>query len=124
MYGEFGKRDIVFLSALFLLGLALTFFIYHFSAGGSEIHITVDGELYGVYGLRESQEITVESGSGVNVVVIENGGAHMKSADCPDSLCVHQGRISRDGQTIVCLPHRLIVTIEGGQGNGVDGAAG
>lgn len=114
MWSKFGKKDIVFLLGLFLFGLVLTVCIYRFSAGGSEIHITVDGALFGVYDLGEDQEISVESDSGVNVVVIEDGAARMKSADCPDGLCVHQGSISREGQTIVCLPHRLVVEAVGG----------
>lgn len=116
----FGRRDIIFLTALFLLGLMLTFGIYRFSEGGSEVHITVDGALFGVYDLRENQEITVESENGVNVVAIENGEAYMKSADCPDGLCRHQGAISRDKQTIVCLPHRLVVEAVGGNSQEYD----
>ena len=116
----FGKRDIVFLTALFLFGVALTFCIYHFSGSGSEIRITVDGALFGVYDLRENQEITVECENGVNVIAIENGEAYMKAADCPDGLCMHQGKISRDKQTIVCLPHKLVVEAVGGKAQGYD----
>jgi len=42
-------------------------------------------------------------------------------ADCPDRLCVKQRAISKQGETIVCLPHRLIVKIEGGDAPDVDG---
>lgn len=112
---KFGKKDVAFLIVLFLLGISLTFRIYHFSEGGSEIRITVDGELFGVYDLREDQEISVETGGGKNVVTIADGEAYMAYADCPDGLCMHQGRISRDGQTIVCLPHRLVVEAVGGE---------
>lgn len=111
----FGKRDIVFLSALFIFGLALTFCIYYFSENGSEIRITVDGQLYGVYDLREDQEIDVTLDEGKNVIVIENGEVRMKMADCPDGLCMHQGAVSRDKQTIVCLPHKLVVEVVGGK---------
>lgn len=113
---EFGKRDIVFLTALFLLGLGLTLCIYLFSSGGSEIRITVDGQLYGTYDLGKDQEISVKTEhGGENLIAVENGAAYMKAADCPDGLCMHQGRISRDKQTIVCLPHKLVVEAVGGQ---------
>ena len=36
----------------------------------------------------------------------------MKEANCPDKLCIHQGKISKNGETIVCLPHGLIVEIK------------
>jgi hypothetical protein len=47
-----------------------------------------------------------------NVLVIQDGYAYMKEADCPDGLCIHQGRIHKAGQSIVCLPNRVVVTIE------------
>jgi len=113
---KFGRRDMVFLAALFLLGLGLTLGIYMFSSGGSEIRITADGRLYGTYDLGKDQEISVETErGGVNLIAIENGAAYMKAANCPDGLCMHQGRISRDKQTIVCLPHKLVVEVTGGQ---------
>lgn len=117
---KFGRRDIAFLAALFLLGAGLSLAIYLFSSGGSEIRITVDGHLYGTYDLGKNQEIVVEAEGGVNVVAIEAGAAYMKSADCPDGLCMHQGRISRDKQTIVCLPHRLVVEAVGGEAKEYD----
>jgi hypothetical protein len=41
----------------------------------------------------------------------------MKDADCPDKLCEKTGKISKNGETIVCLPHRVVVEIQGGEGN-------
>jgi hypothetical protein len=45
----------------------------------------------------------------------------MAEADCPDGLCVKQHKIDKTGQTIVCLPHRVVIEIEGGQTNELDG---
>ncbi len=50
---------------------------------------------------------------GGNVLLVEKGQISVKSADCPDGLCVKQGPISKPSQTIVCLPNRLTITIEG-----------
>jgi hypothetical protein len=78
--------------------------------------VTVDGAAYGVYELDEPRrvEITVD-GRTANLLVIENGAASMEEADCPDELCVRQGTISKSGQTIVCLPHRLVAEVTGGE---------
>ena len=125
MNRKFGMRDCLFLAVLFLLGIALTAAIYLFSGSGSEVRITVDGQLYGTYVLSEPQEIPIElDGRIANVVVIENGEAHMSDADCPDGLCMHQGAISRDGQTIVCLPHKLVVEVVGGEKETYDSISG
>lgn len=113
---KFGIRDCLFLAVLFLLGIALTAAVYCSSDNGSEIEITVDGQLYGTYSLGEPQRIPVNlEGRIANTVVIENGKAYMEDADCPDQLCMHQGVIKRDGQTIACLPHRLVVEVVGGE---------
>ena len=48
----------------------------------------------------------------------------MKDAECPDKLCMRQGAISRDGQTIVCLPHKLVVEVIGGEKEAYDSISG
>ena len=60
-----------------------------------------------------------ELNGGSNVLVIENHRASVVEADCPDKLCIHQGQIWGAGQMIVCLPNKLMVTIEG-VSSGVD----
>lgn len=121
MRQTFGIRDCLFLALLLVSGILLTAGIYRFSEQGSAVNITVDGKLYGTYTLSEPQEIPIElDGRIANVVVIEDGAAHMEDADCPDKLCVHQGAISRDGQTIVCLPHKLVVEVTGGEKEAYD----
>ena len=75
--------------------------------------ITVDGEEYAQYPLKSgiTMEIFVD---GHNKVIIDDGVVWMEEADCPDKLCMNQGRISKAGQTIICLPNRIMVTIKGG----------
>ena len=55
-------------------------------------------------------------------VTPEDGGLHVSEADCPTQDCVHTGTISRSGQSIVCLPARIIIQLTGGQADpgGVD----
>lgn len=68
----------------------------------------------------------IETDLGTNTVAVENGKVHMEDADCPGHDCVDQGAIGSAGEIIVCLPHKLIVTIEGPEDGGstVDGLAG
>lgn len=47
-----------------------------------------------------------------NTVKIENGVVFMKSADCKNQICVKTGKISKSGETIICLPNKVIVEIE------------
>ena len=55
-----------------------------------------------------------------DTLVIESGEAWLSHADCPDSLCVKQGKIHANGQVITCLPNKLTVTVYGGDKNEVD----
>lgn len=47
----------------------------------------------------------------LNRIVIKNGEIYIIDADCPDKSCVHSGKISKSGQTICCLPNKLIIRI-------------
>lgn len=78
----------------------------------SRVVVTVDGEVYGSYSLSEDQVIEVEEDDFYNRIRIEDGEAYMEEANCPDGYCEEQGKISNRTQTIVCLPHKLVVEIE------------
>lgn len=108
------KKDIVLAAALLLAALLL-FLGLRLGGGepGGEVRVTVDGLLYGTYPLSGERKIRVEQESGVNILRIQDGAVWMEEADCPDGYCVRQGRIERKNQTIVCLPHRLVVEIIG-----------
>ncbi|MBQ2100048.1 MAG: NusG domain II-containing protein, partial [Lachnospiraceae bacterium] len=67
-----------------------------------------------------SQNGTYPLNGGSNILVIRDGEAYLSEANCPDLLCVRQGKIHYTGQVITCLPNRLTVTVEGGESNGVD----
>ena len=51
-------------------------------------------------------------------VTAEGGGLRVAEADCPTQDCVHTGTITRSGQSIVCLPARIVIQLTGGQPDG------
>ena len=84
-----------------------------------------DGRLTGEYSLHEDREIPIRQEKGNNLLIIRDGEAWIEEADCPDGLCIRQGRISRTGESILCLPHELVITIAGKKdADAVDGMAG
>ena len=113
---KFGKNDIIYLSILTLVLLLSLFVFYRMAAGetGSQVSVTVDGTLYGSYRLDTDQTIEIrdESGRVTNVLEIVEGSARMQDAECPDHLCVQQRPISREHENIVCLPNRVVVTVD------------
>lgn len=68
------------------------------------------------------QKHIIEVAGGYNTVVIGGGRAWVEEADCPDRLCVKQGEIDRASQSAVCLPHRMVLRIEGAEDT-LDGIA-
>ena len=89
-------------------------------SSGAGVTVTVDGDVYGTYSLAEAQEIDI---NGTNHLSIHDGEADMADADCPDKLCVHQRAISRDRETIVCLPNRVVVEVTGAEEPAFDSIA-
>lgn len=83
--------------------------------------ITVDGVEYGRYPLSENHTETIrfEDGS-YNRFAIQDGYVSMPEASCPDQICVHHSRISKNKETIVCLPDKVVITIENGSDSGID----
>ncbi len=110
---KFSKRDVIYLSCLLIIGIIFTICIFAFSKKGNTLVIYVDGEIYGEYSLNSDETIEINDEFGNNTVIIKDGEAYMVDADCPDGLCMKQGKISKAGQNIVCLPHRLVLEIKG-----------
>lgn len=84
------------------------------------VSVSIDSEEVMRLPLDEDVSIVLGEGEHTNTLVIENGQAYISQASCPDHVCIHQGKISYDGQTIVCLPNKLVVTAAGGAQADVD----
>ena len=118
------RNDVILIAVLAALGGALALFLWLTRQTGGIVTVQMDGEIIMELPLDKDARVVLGEGADTNTLVIEGGKARVVEASCPDQVCVRQGGIQYEGESIVCLPHRLIVTIEGGQGNGVDGAAG
>lgn len=111
----FRKGDIAVIGVALLL--AAIFFI--FSSFGDEkklvAEIRVDGEVVEVLelsSLRQAVTITLDTEPRV-MVKAENGAIFFEHADCPDKLCIASGKLSRKGETAVCLPAKTVITVLG-----------
>lgn len=58
---------------------------------------------------------------GYNIVAVERGRIRVLEADCPEQIDVRQGWISEPHQSLVCLPHRLVITLTAAGKQDVDG---
>lgn len=77
-----------------------------------DVVVYVGEEEYARFPLREDRELFIETERGTNRLILKDKEVDVTEASCPDKICVRQSPISRTGETIVCMPNRVIVTIE------------
>ncbi|KAA9001022.1 NusG domain II-containing protein [Paenibacillus spiritus] len=96
----------------------------HNDKGGENrvARVTVDGKLFKTVQLtKEEQIVEIRTERGYNILKVHDYGVEMYDADCPDKVCLEFGFIRHPKQTIVCLPHRVLVEIASAGGeDGVD----
>ena len=114
-------RDLALVAFFLLLAAGLSAALLLGRPAGAAVVVRVDGREIARYSLAREGVYPLNGGS--NILVIENGEAYLSQADCPDKLCVRQGKISRSGQVITCLPNRVTVTVVGAE-DGVDVVVG
>ena len=120
------KTDIIIPAAGLIIALTVIVFSYFpvFGTGdGNTVVVYVDGEEYTRLPLSVDTEITIPGKEHLNnKLIIKDGEADIVDALCPDKICVHERKIRRAGETLVCLPNRVVVEIEG-EGAMVDAVA-
>lgn len=109
------KADVILALALILVGLAMS---WSFSSGqsrGSELVITRAGKIFGTYPLAGDRTIEVKQDPHINKITIKDGAVSMSFSDCHGQDCVNQHAISKTGESIVCLPNKVVLEIKGNE---------
>lgn len=104
------------LFAVIVIGGLLTYFMLGRGEGTIAV-ISVDGEeleRIDLSKVRKAYDLEFSTEYGHNTVHVEPGAISVTEADCPDQICVYQGRLTGSGIPIICMPHRLVIEIEGG----------
>ncbi len=111
---ELKKGDFAIILAILLLAGAVFLPFALAPTQGLTCEITQDGETVRRIrlGAGVNETITLE-GAVTNTIVVEPDGVYFASSDCPDQVCVHTGKLTRAGQTAVCLPNRVVVRLIG-----------
>ena len=116
------RADLLLIGALLLLALSLLLWQRAARRSGGAAVVYVDGVRTASYPLSRDAEVRLVTpeGEGHNVLVIHDGVADVTDASCPDKICVQMHPIRYAGESIVCLPNRTVIAIEGGESSGVD----
>ena len=112
--------DKILIAGLVILTLLSFPVIKHFHREGRRVVIEADGGVVGNFSLEKEQVIPVDGKLGTTRVEIADGQVRVLDSPCPYKLCVKSGPISRSGETLICLPNRVVIRIGGGDGPSVD----
>lgn len=108
----FRAKDIIVIGALLILALILYIGIKYTSREGSAAEILLNNSVIKTLDLSEDTVYSPEAFPHV-VFEVKEGAVRFRKSDCPDKICVNTGFISKEGQTAVCLPNRLVLRITG-----------
>lgn len=110
------KKNDLWLMLVFL-GLAAVLWIGYYVTHREpalRAEVTVDGKLVETLDLSKDQEVTIQGAKGgTNRLAVRDGMVWCEEATCPDQVCVRQGKQSKNGDIIVCLPSLMIVEVIG-----------
>lgn len=109
------KFDILLLIFISIAALIISlFFMMKKKEVAENVIIKVNGNVIYNKSIKEDNEIDVKGFyGGHNLVQIKNGVVNVIEADCRDNICKNTAPIKEAGQTIVCLPHKVLVEITG-----------
>ncbi|SEG03943.1 hypothetical protein SAMN02910276_01715 [Butyrivibrio sp. Su6] len=106
------RYDIILIIGLLVITVIIALAVRLTQKTGKTVVVSVDGVVKYTFPLDEDIEFKIEGyEGGTNYLVIKDGEAYLTEASCPDLLCVHMGKISSQGQSIICLPNRVVVEI-------------
>ena len=105
------RNDVILVLGLLLVIFAAGLALFLFRSVGDTVTVTVNGEKYAEYSLSEDREVEIRVGEGYNILVIEEGRAYVRVASCPDGICSSHRPISHDGESIICLPNKVVIEI-------------
>ena len=108
------RNDVILVAALLAAVALISLCWFLLREEGSTVTVEVAGNTFVSYSLSQDRTVDIPTGDGeLNRLIIRDGKAFMETATCPDGICVSHRPISRKGESIVCLPHRIVVTVTG-----------
>lgn len=117
------KNDFILMAVLIVIALAAfggVSLYSHISTKEPEAVVYLDGKEKGRYPLSEDTTVEIRQESSYNILQIRDGKADITEASCPDKVCVNHRPVNGQGESLVCLPNKMVVEIENGVESGID----
>lgn len=120
------KADIILIAVTVVIAGILLVFLYGVNnSSGAYVQVEINGFVTKTLPLDTDTAFEIiTDGGGENLLIIEDGNAKVTEANCPDGICKNHAKIHRNGESIICLPHRVVITVVNeADTNGIDAAA-
>lgn len=115
------RNDLILILIIVIVAACGLLYINLSKDSGDKVVIEVDGEIYKELPLNEDTKVEIKGvNNSTNLLVIKDGHADIIDASCPDKICVHQTEIQYDGESLICLPNKVIVRIESSKQSDAD----
>lgn len=118
--GRKNINDVILIVALLALAGIAALALFLFRTEGDTVTVSVDGKLFGEYPLGVDNRVEIRNGEGYNLLVIKDGTAYVEQASCPDGICSSHRPIKHDGESIICLPNKVVVEVRTQNDGGPD----
>lgn len=120
----FARADIIIILLVALLAIVSVLFMFGGNGSPEYVCVKLNGIVTSEYSLDRTGEYELSGENGITLtLVIEKDGVSVRHAECPDKLCEKTGKISGAGQSIICLPAKISISLEGGSEE-IDAAVG
>lgn len=111
------RNDVIFIVALLAVVAIAGACLYFFRGEGNTVTVSVNGKEIATYFLNEDRVEDIHTGeNGLNRLIIKDGKAWVQEASCPDGICAAHKPIHREGESIVCLPNKVVITVNTAEG--------
>ena len=118
------KKEIIAVLVLIVIAIVSFVVIRVFDEGkGAYVKVYVNEKLTKTFDLNKDHKYIIETKNGYNLLIIKDGRASVVDSDCPNKICVNKGSISKNDESIICLPHHVVVTIDSSEPSKVDAVA-
>lgn len=113
------KKGDILITLILIVAFTVYFFVNNVNtiSKNKKVVIEVNGKTYKEYWLdsiHSDQKINIQISNKKSMdVVVSKSGIYVEQVDCPDQICKKTGHIIEAGESIICLPNKVIIYIEG-----------
>ena len=105
--------DLVLIVVLMLFAITSLFIVSYLQTQGETVQIFLNNQMKYQYKLNKDKNLIIENQKDFIQIVVKDKKVWVDDSSCPAKICKKMGKISKTGQTIVCVPNKIFIQIIG-----------